>query len=262
MKTINFTNWQELGLKKDIEGIYKKINQLPMFNNVVLTEIVIGILTLALGAISVINNDGGFISKRILISVFAILGGVSIVIPLLVFFIGILKKRKDRIDDIINGTMPVEHLVDIFDNKICNYVMMANTLCENILVEDKVETQYFISETSYYLNKSIDNLKKMECVAGKIFKKSEKDGKKDGKKVTSHRLLLVLKLIIETRKEIQSKIDEVREKDPHSENIYLCILHENDDYKEKLKKFIDCAHIDVDEKMGFDLLIADLDRSV
>jgi type II secretory pathway pseudopilin PulG len=246
MKNINFTDWQDLWLKKDIQGISKKIDQFPMFNQVVIIEITIGILTLALGIISNINTDSAFIRKEILILIIIILVCASIIIPILVYSIDFYKKRKKTMSDIKNETMPVKEYVDTFDNEICNCVMMANTLCENISIEDKIEAQYFISETSYYLNKSIDKLWDMQSMANQIFN----DNKKGSiKKVAPHRLLLVLILIIETRKEI----DKILENEP-DEKIYTHISNENNDYDEKLQRFIRHAHNNVSTDMGFDSL--------
>jgi hypothetical protein len=248
MKNINFTDWQDLWLKKDIEGISKKINQFPVFNFIVLIEIIIGILTLALGFISIINNDSGIICTEILVSIIIILVCASIVIPISVYSINIYKKIKKTKLDIENETMNVKEYIDIFDNKVCNCVMMANTLCENISIEDNIEAQYFISETSYYLNKSIDILLNMQSMTGQIFK----DDKKDPiKKVAPHRLLLVLKLIIETRNEIKIKIAEALKKEPDSEKIYMHISKENDDHDKSLQDFFVHIHNNVSKDMGF-----------
>jgi len=250
MKNVNFTDWQDLWLKKDIEGISKKINQFPKFNLVILIEIIIGIFTLALGVISVINNESSFFDREIIIWLIFILVGASIVIPILIYSIAFCIKRKRTSSEILSGKMDVKYYIDIFDNKICNCVMMANTLCESILTSNIIEAQYCICETSYYLNKCIDEFDNMKSMSDQIF------AIKGNKKVAPQRLLLLLKLIISIRNEINNKIDELNGFD--EKEIINYIQRENEIRRGYLRHFIIYIHNNINGNMGFDSLLKDL----
>jgi len=249
MKNINFTDWQDLWLKKDIEGISKKINRSSKFNLCVLIELVIGITTLAVGIFSFIENDEGVIIKENISCLIFILISGSIVIPILVYLISYLIKRKKIMSNIKDEKMDVKEYIDIFDNEICNRIMMANTLCENIAVESKIEAQqYYIGEISYYINKCLAKFNSMQSMSKQIFVEN------DNKKVAPQRLLLLLKLIIEIRKELNKKIDELMKMEQDGEKINNFILLENKRHDGYFMDFVTYIHINVNKNLGFDKL--------
>jgi len=280
MRNINFTDWQDLWLKKDIEGISKKINQFPKVDVVVIVEIVIGIATLAFGIIS-FNNV--FFSIETIKIIIIILLCLSIVIPISIYLIDFFIKREKTSSDIKRKKLDVKSYVDIFDNKICNCVMMANTLCENISIENnenEIEAQnyYYVSETSYYINKCLDEFNHMQSMSEEIFivsdnvasknkkvepkkllkcKKANDNKTSDNKKVAPQRLLLLLKLIIEIRITIISKIKKLKDSD--GQEIIKYILLENDKHDDYLLKFIYHVHNKVDENLGFNKLAEKLE---
>lgn len=198
MKNINFTDWQDLWLKKDVEGISKKMDKPPIFNLAVLINITIAVITLAVGVVSINNPE---IDKKIMIFISIILVGVSILVPILYCVITYFFKILYDIKVIKTDSMDVKTYIDIFDNKICNRIMMANSLYENIIPENKPETNcYYICETSYYINMCIDEFIIMGSMIRQIF------GNKIDKQVAPHRLILVINLIREIRKEIKNII--------------------------------------------------------
>jgi len=196
MKNINFTDWQDLWLKKDVEEISRKINRIPVFNLVVLIDITIAIATLAITMISFINDKDG-IDKKTLICIIKILVGTSILVPILYYVISYWSKILNAVKLIKTDSINVKPYIDIFDNKICNCIMMAYSLHENILSENKPEVNcYYICETSYYINRCIDEFIRMGSMVSLIF----------GRQVAYHRLLLAINLILELRKETNTKI--------------------------------------------------------
>jgi hypothetical protein len=108
--------------------------------------------------------------------------------------------------------------------------MMANTLYENISIEDKIEAKYYyICETSYYINKCIDEFGKMQNLSAQIFKNTNT-------RIAPQRLLLVIKLIIKLRHEIKTKIDGLNASNEKKISDY--IDEANKKHNEKLNQFI------------------------
>jgi len=80
----------------------------------------------------------------------------------------------------------------------------------------------------------------------------------NNEKVTPQRLLLLLKLIIEIRKEIDMKIYVLKEhmdKGSNGEKINNYIKKTNDKHNEYLKTFITYIHENVSKDLGFESLI-------
>jgi len=225
MKNINFTDWHDLWLKKDVEGISKKISNSPIFNIIILVDIVIAIFTLAFGLISIIRSD-----EKYIIIIYILLG-LSIILPILIYFSVYLYKRHKASDKVKKGKMDVKYYIDIFDNKIGNCIMMANSLCLNISTDNKnEENHYLICETSYYINKCIKEFVKMGGIMlEQIFVKN------DNTKIAPHRLLLVINLIKTIRNEINDFINKHNIKNT---DIISHIIDENKNEDIKLNDFI------------------------
>ena len=228
MKNINFTDWQDLWLKKDVEAISKKLNRLSAFSSIVMLEIIIVVITLALGAISIINANNGKYNNNIIFVIIIALIAIAVLFPVIIFFI----KRIKITNKIKNNKLELDEYYDIFDNKICNCIMMANSLCENIQTQNKDEAQYYICETSYYLNKCILEFFHMKSMAKDIFLKRGNKG------IVLQRLLLVLKLIIKIRNEVNEKIKSLNDSD---EIIVKYIIEENKRHNGYLNDFIICV---------------------
>lgn len=232
MKNINFTDWQDIWLKKDIEGISRKMDRISIFNLVVLIEITIAIVALAIGVISIIN-DG--IERTTLICIIVIPIGILILVPLIYCGFRFGKKVCSAIHLIKNNSMNVKPYIDKFDNEICNRIMMAYSLHENISQENKSEANcYYICETSYYINRCINEFIQMGSMKKHIF------GNKKYKQVAPHRLLLVINLILELRKEINAKINTL---DLSNNKIIDNIIVENNEYDKIFNDFINEINI-------------------
>ena len=83
-----------------------------------------------------------------------------VVVPAAIFIRGVYKKEKFQAD--LKKVMPVEYLVDLFDNEICYNAMTADSMRdhmmnENEAFEDEIRKFYFI-EAAYYANKAISQL--------------------------------------------------------------------------------------------------------
>ncbi len=107
MKSVNFVDWSELALKKDIENINKKLDsQEPIFLSVCI-EIVI--------AVGVILIDHLFDISTIPWYVWLITGLIAILPPFVLIIVALVKYIK-KIIHAVKGKYNITKYVDMFDN--------------------------------------------------------------------------------------------------------------------------------------------------
>lgn len=164
MKSVNFIDWSELALKKDIENINKKLDsQEPIFLSVCI-EIVI--------AVGVILIDHLFDMSNIPWYVWLITGLIAIVPPFVLILIALIKYTK-KIIHAAKREYNIAKYVDMFDNSICYWVMMSKSFCDLLKDENTIlsneEKMFYFQEANYYINKSIYELDEMTPIADKIF---------------------------------------------------------------------------------------------
>lgn len=163
MRSVNFSDWQEMALKKDIEQIKKKLDsQEPVFFSVC-WEIV-----LALGSIIADHLfDVEHAPKWIWIVMIAVA-----VAPAILIFIHMTIKWICSIKIVKKGKFNVKDSVDMFDNQISYWVMLGNAYTE-MLKEDvngsRSEKEFLYREGCYYNNKSMHALYTMKSNFDKIF---------------------------------------------------------------------------------------------
>ena len=202
MNTMNFIDWQDLSLKKDVEKISKSINSSTDFSISIIINLIIATLALALTAISVIKQEKSLICLIIALAI------ISAATPLAIFLVRCIKKHRKVIYEIIKKKMPVKEYVDKFDNKICSNAMMADSLFEHMKIEQDITAKYYcICEINYYINKCIDELYTMKNMSSQIF-----DGTKNNC-VSPKRLRLVLKLLNNLRRQTYGEMKNITEKD-------------------------------------------------
>jgi len=223
MKNVKFSDWQDLSLKKNIEEINKTLKKKPLLNILLLVEIVIGICALCINIIA--------FNYQLNISLywFVLIIFVTIGLPLVLFLIVKLPKQNKRF--LIKKQM-IKFYVDKFDNEICTYAMMANSFYENTIKEENEKIKYFyISQSCYYVNKCINELYIMKTLIQFIFLSK----KGNEKIVDKQRLILMIKLLKETRKNINDVIKNVVNKDNGLENY---IAKENEHHDLLIKDFL------------------------
>lgn len=156
MKRVNFSDWQEMALKKDIEQIKKKLtSQEPVLFSLCWE------LILALGSIIV---DHLFDTERAPQWVWiAVL--VSAVVPAILILGYKVLKWINSIRLVKKGKLDIRDSVDVFDNQISYWVMLSNAYTD-MLVEapedEKAEREFLYREGCYYNNKSMRALYEMK----------------------------------------------------------------------------------------------------
>ncbi len=167
MEKYDALDWQSFSEKKNIEEIAKNTKDKNDIQITATIEIAMGI--------SSIVSDVIFCGK-----VLIIISWITLVISLIpLVWLGIkysirFYNRKKRGNDIPN----VLSLIDLFDNEICYYAMMAESYTNKLNNTDvntpcSVEQFYFI-ETCFYINKAIYNLSLTSNCKDKLYSTDKK----------------------------------------------------------------------------------------
>ncbi len=225
MNRVNFSDWQEMALKKDIEQIKKKLtSQEPVLFSLCWE------LVLALGSIIADHLfDTENAPEWIWLTVIALA-----VIPAAVILGVVAGKWICSIVSVKKGKFNVKDSVDIFDNQISYWVMLSNAYTD-MLLEDingsNSEKEFLYREGCYYNNKSMQAIYAMKSNFDKIFSMDPQKVKKDSL-VDMERLFNILRVMKEQQDRLDAAVSEIS-----SEGIKRqCELNEK--YMDDLMKFV------------------------
>lgn len=225
MNRVNFSDWQEMALKKDIEQIKKKLtSQEPVLFSLCWE------LVLALGSIIADHLfDTENAPEWIWLTVIALA-----VIPAAVILGVVAGKWICSIVSVKKGKFNVKDSVDIFDNQISYWVMLSNAYTD-MLLEDingsNSEKEFLYREGCYYNNKSMQAIYAMKSNFDKIFSMNPQKVKKDSL-VDMERLFNILRVMKEQQDRLDAAVSEIS-----SEGIKRqCELNEK--YMDDLMRFV------------------------
>lgn len=202
MNRVNFSDWQEMALKKDIEQIKKKLtSQEPVLFSLCWE------LVLALGSIIADHLfDTENAPEWIWLTVIALA-----VIPAAVILGVVAGKWICSIVSVKKGKFNVKDSVDIFDNQISYWVMLSNAYTD-MLLEDingsNSEKEFLYREGCYYNNKSMQAIYAMKSNFDKIFSMDPQKVKKDSL-VDMERLFNILRVMKEQQDRLDAAVSEI-----------------------------------------------------
>lgn len=202
MNRVNFSDWQEMALKKDIEQIKKKLtSQEPVLFSLCWE------LVLALGSIIADHLfDTENAPEWIWFTVIALA-----VIPAAVILGVVVGKWICSIVSVKKGKFNVKDSVDIFDNQISYWVMLSNAYTD-MLLEDingtNSEKEFLYRERCYYNNKSMQAIYAMKSNFDKIFSMDPQKVKKDSL-VDMERLFNILRVMKEQQDRLDATVSEI-----------------------------------------------------
>ena len=202
MNRVNFSDWQEMALKKDIEQIKKKLtSQEPVLFSLCWE------LVLALGSIIADHLfDTENAPEWIWFTVIALA-----VIPAAVILGVVVGKWICSIVSVKKGKFNVKDSVDIFDNQISYWVMLSNAYTD-MLLEDingtNSEKEFLYREGCYYNNKSMQAIYAMKSNLDKIFSMDPQKVKKDSL-VDMERLFNILRVMKEQQDRLDATVSEI-----------------------------------------------------
>lgn len=178
MKEVNFSDWQEMALKKDVEQIKKKIySQEPIFFSLCWE------LILVLGSIII---DHLFDTEKT---------------PEWIRLVSFVKK----------GNINIKGYVDLFDNQISYWVMLSNAYTDMLVREvegTKSEKEFLYREGCYYNNKTMHAVYAMKPVFHKVFT-GDLSKVKNENLVDLERLLNVLNVMYEQQKRMDDAVEGI-----------------------------------------------------
>ena len=202
MNRVNFSDWQEMALKKDIEQIKKKLtSQEPVLFSLCWE------LVLALGSIIADHLfDTENAPEWIWFTVIALA-----VIPAAVILGVVVGKWICSIVSVKKGKFNVKDSVDIFDNQISYWVMLSNAYTDRLLEDingTNSEKEFLYREGCYYNNKSMQAIYAMKSNFDKIFSMDPQKVKEDSL-VDMERLFNILRVMKEQQDRLDATISEI-----------------------------------------------------
>lgn len=217
MKYIKFTDWQELGLKKDVEKINKKLKENESVYLSICWEIVFSIGSIVIGF--------GLNDSDLQVIIWVILVLVAVIPPIFLLCRNLVKFFT-KIYIAHKGNLELSDRVDIFDNKICCWAMMSSSYADtlNSSYSDITENEqlFLYQEINYYINKSIEELYYNLPVVSKVFS-DDFDKVKQQKIVSLTRLCNIILILEDTRPTIKTNKSNIDE----STQCFVCIKNPN-----------------------------------
>lgn len=207
MRKINFSDWQEMALKKDVEDIKKKINSQEPILFSLCWEVV-----LALGSIIA---DHLFDTEKAPAWVWiAVI--IAAVIPPIIVIIYKTYRWIITIISIKSGDLKIRSFVDVFDNQISYWVMLSNSYADMLTeavtnpetITSDAEKEFLYREGCYYNNKSMQALYSMKPNFDKIFS-SNLDEVKRNNLIDLARLHNILSVMHEQQVQLNRDISSV-----------------------------------------------------
>lgn len=207
--TIN--EWQDMGLKKDVENITKELQKNKSYEKPLILELYIAVITLIVDKIFDLATGCELVQKIIL---YVLLSFATVI-----FVWAILTYIKDYFvtrSKIKSSIYNIKPYIDTFDNNICYYAMTAGNFFENILENNATsdvstsqptptvnvdKDQFYYIETHYYINKCISELSKMDNIFKNIFTDNAEEVIYNSK-IHVSRLKNIVDLLVNIRKNL------------------------------------------------------------
>lgn len=223
-------DWQSFSEKKDIEEIVKNTKDK---NDIQLTAVV----EIAMTVSSIVAEN--LFKENIPPFIWVIIFLISI-IPIIWLLYKYLKRFIDKSKP--GGDIPdLKSMVDLFDNDICYYVLMAESYSDKI---DGVDIsspsdieQFYFMETCFYINKAIYNLSLTSNCVDKLYSINSKD-LYCSRKISYTRLKNIFNILDTCIKKIDSFYSIISNIDINNNYVKLCSEYKNE-YKRFKKLFSD-----------------------
>jgi hypothetical protein len=233
---LSVNDWQDFGLKKDIEKLNKLIQRISMIGPTVFFNVV------AVFCGVVFDRLFDFTNKKIAVAVF-ILIVFFIIASWVIFF---RKEFKALIHSKFTSVVSrdIREYIDCFDNEIWIYVMMSDSFLDLLtdkMKPDKHRKTFCFSQTCFWLNKAIMKLFEMNHKLKKIFSN-------DNNEIVNHRKVSIARLInlLDIIFDIKKAVNENKEGLTFSDED----LTANKSYYKMLDGFLTMANIDLGVDIG------------
>ena len=161
MNKFSVNDWLTLQTRKDLTYIRRNLEH-KTINYAIFADLFIAFLSFVLDhALWPVSDAKTCTAEELAPSWYWICTALLLaVVPVIIFINSYIHKRQHLTD--MKMVMPVEYLINLFDNEICYNVMTADSMRDHFLdssvdLENVIKKFYFI-ETLYYVNKTIAHL--------------------------------------------------------------------------------------------------------
>lgn len=209
---MKFTDWQISNIERDIESIKKGVKKQNRTFTTTLLMLFLDLIAILVACNWEQNKTYDIILICIAGSLLLFYFFVGYIVPKLVFY----KKAKHRL-------VSVDKYVDLFDNKVCKYIMQAKVFEKEANKVSGLECQFYYSEMSYYVKKAIITLLLTENHIESIYSNNTNEHA-----ISFRRLIMVCMILKECRDYLNTALL----------NDTTGLKTENDIYYSSMKEFI------------------------
>lgn len=193
---IKFTDWQELGLKKDIEAIKKELCGKKVLDYSLLWELIVTVFSIIVS--DYLGSQTGSSEKMIILIIIAACCSLPVIV---ILFVKIINNIIAFIKS-YNGIIHSSKFVNLFDNEICLESMIAFSF-KNMISSQRndYENVFYCQQANYYINKAIDQLATMQPVLAKVVSNDIETVKKK-KIISKERMINIIEVLEKSRPKI------------------------------------------------------------
>ena len=146
MNRLSLNDWETMHVRKEIESIRKAITKKDIVDYAVVFDFTLLILGFFLDN-AIIEEQG----SRVVSWVFAGISLASLLGMLICYLIiSLHRKKEDKLRKVIRSN---RETISLIDDKICFYLMTAQTMYDNGIGTNSNVSRFYLIETSYYINK-------------------------------------------------------------------------------------------------------------
>lgn len=161
MNKFPINDWLTIQTRKDLTYIKRRLEH-ESVSYAIFADLFIAVFSFVMDHIlwPVADVDTGKLEQVVPLWYWICTAVFLVGVPALIFSCSYMKKRRYQAD--VKKVMPVDYLIDMFDNEICYNVMTADSMRDHLMdatttLEDEIRKFYFI-EASYYANKASSQL--------------------------------------------------------------------------------------------------------
>lgn len=164
MGKFSINDWLTLQTRKDLTFIRRNLEH-ESVNYAIFADLFIALFSFVLDHIlRTVDANTGLVEQISPSWLWIVTAILLVAVPAIIFIFSYRKKKKYQSDE--KMVMPVEYLVDLFDNEICYNVMTADSMRDHMLdesesIEKEIQQFYFI-EALYYANKTSTQLNRFK----------------------------------------------------------------------------------------------------
>lgn len=161
MDKFSVNDWLTLQTRKDLTYIRRDLEH-GSINHAIFADLFIALFAFVMDHVlwTIVDPNTGAVEQATPSLYWIGTAVLLIIVPAIIFLCNYLKRNRYQAD--VKMVMPVDYLVDLFDNEICYNVMTADSMRDHMLnangsIREEIQKFYYI-EALYYANKATTQL--------------------------------------------------------------------------------------------------------